>query len=348
MGARNQQEVFVDLTGQDDNLGDSALRTAYLRALRREDRRFHIFFDSPTADYLSGFELRETDCIYTERGKWVRTSVSTPRAIHLFNAGEIDPQGGKYPNPQRTAELRYGVCAGGTLIVAGIGFKDPQAAQGTQFPRVFREAPVVSWRDQGSREAAGFGDVAPDWAFSLGTETTEWKPTGSRPLLAVTMRFDRPWPEDSWFGAVAGLAAETSAQIVTLAQVARDAPKAVRLAEALGGRYLVPPSMSHAVLDAYAREIFRQSIAVISDRAHGLIIGATEGAYPIGSAANPQKITRILAAAGLGDLVGRYDQLGDFSSSVAERARQLPHAVERARKTVAQLQKRIDTVIDSV
>jgi hypothetical protein len=33
---------------------------------------------------------------------------------------------------------------------------------------------------------------------------------------------------------------------------------------------------------------------VISDRTRGLIIGATEGAYPLGSAADPEKIHKAM------------------------------------------------------
>ncbi|GAA1812901.1 hypothetical protein [Nesterenkonia flava] len=346
MGGTNEQDVFIDLTGQDDNLGDSALRQAYLRAVRHERRRMHVYFDAPTGDYLSGFELTERDTIYTRRPDWLRASEKSRNPVHLLNAGEIDPQAGSFPNPRKSVELRYAAATGATLIAAGLGFKDPAASQSLRFSAPFRQAALVSWRDSASRDTAGFGEVAPDWAYSLGTDTQEWIPSDSRDLLAVTMRFDRPWPAPAWIEGVRGAAREWGVRVVTLAQVARDAPRAVRLAEALGGEYRLPPSMLHADLDAYAREIFQQSLAVVSDRAHGLIIGATEGAVPIGSAANAQKIHRLLAEADLGELVGRYEQLPAFVGQLAERRAALAPAVDRARVRVAELTRRINEIMD--
>ncbi|MFT4214404.1 MAG: hypothetical protein QM622_06465 [Microbacterium sp.] len=164
----------------------------------------------------------------------------------------------------------------------------------------------------------------------------------------MTMRFDRPWPGDDWASAVRALARETDARIVTLAQVARDAPRAVRLADALGGEYLAPPSMRHDDLDAHTRSVYQRSLAVVSDRAHGLIIGATEGAYPMGSGSDPQKISRLLAAVGLDGLVGHYDQFAEFAARFADHRPSLGPAVLAARARIAELTSRIHAVIDDV
>lgn len=237
---------------------------------------------------------------------------------------------------------------GGALIFAGLGIKSPGNLEHVAFDPVMKDASLLSWRDQGSRDAAGFGDFAPDWAYTLGTPVDEWAPSADRALLAITLRFDRPWPGAGWLADVQAFAAATGTRIVTLAQVARDAPRAVRLAELLGGEYIAPRSMSHNDLEELARGVYRQSLAVISDRAHGLIMGATEGAYPIGSGSDPQKIARLLTAVGLGGLVGRYDELAEFTTRFEAHVPSLAPAISAARADIADLTDRIRTVMDEV
>lgn len=164
----------------------------------------------------------------------------------------------------------------------------------------------------------------------------------------MTQRFDRPYPDETWIREVTNLAKVTSRRIVTFAQVARDAPRAIRLAADLGGQYDAGPSFSHAILDTHVRALYRRSLIVISDRAHGLIIGATEGAYPLGSAADPQKLIRLLDTVALGSLVGRYDQLSDFGSDFPARSSDLAPAIDEARRKLARLTLRIQAVLGSV
>ncbi|MFB7252393.1 hypothetical protein [Microbacterium sp. NPDC056234] len=211
-----------------------------------------------------------------------------------------------------------------------------------------REASVMSWRDQGSRDGAGFGDFAPDWAYSEGAPVDQWAPVIERPFITVTMRFDRPWPGEEWLSSVRAFAVSTQTRIVTVAQVARDAPRAVRLANALGGEYITPLSMRHDALDDYIRAVYRRSLAVISDRAHGLIIGATEGAYPIGSGSDPHKISRLLTAVGLGGLVGRYDEFDGFAARFDAQLPSLAPAVNAARADIADLRAHIHAAMDAV
>lgn len=339
--ASEVQEVFIDLGGQDDNLGDSALRAAYLEAVRGEGCRFHVFLGHPTADYVSGLPLRPADQVYFDRTSWLAASSAARHPVHLFNAGEINPLRGAFPYSDRSAELQRAVDAGGAVVVAGIGLRNPRSASSIKFHQVFRDALVVSWRDQPSRDAVGFGEVAPDWAFSLGADTSDWAGRDARPFLAVTLRFDRAWPESSWIEAVQRFAADTSTRIVTVAQVARDAPRAVQLAEALGGEYLVAPSTSHADLDSHVRAVYGQSLAVVSDRAHGLVMGATEGAYPLGSSADPEKISRMLRVVGLDELTGHYDQFGELAQQFESRLPGLAPAIDAARVTTSRLGRRI-------
>ncbi|WP_394278998.1 polysaccharide pyruvyl transferase family protein [Microbacterium sp.] len=348
MNTKATQNVFAHLAGQDDNLGDSALRIAYLDALRGSGRHLHVFIGTPTTDYGAGFPKAPDITYYVHRAEWVNAEKASVRPVHAFNAGEINPRPGIFPVPRRAAECARVLRSGGALIVSGIGVKDVGKLGQVTFDAAFRSASVFSWRDQGSRDAAGFGEFAPDWAYSLGAPVDEWTPRSARNLLAVTMRFDRPWPGDAWLADLKRLSATTGTKIVTLAQVARDAPRAVRLAEAVGGEYIVPASMRHDDLDVVARSIYSRSLAVVSDRAHGLIIGATEGAFPIGSGSDPQKIGRLLTAAGLGGLVGRYEELAEFTDRFSEHLDSLGPSISAARADVAHLTRTIRAAMDAV
>lgn len=297
---------------------------------------------------MAGFAPAPDLTIYSARAQWSAAEAATARPVLAFNAGEINPRTGHFPVPTRAAECARALDAGGTVIFAGLGIKNVDKLQGVAFDPVMREAPVMSWRDRGSRDGAGFGDFAPDWAYSEGAAVDEWAPAAGRPLIAVTMRFDRAWPGEEWLASVRAFAAATQTRIVTVAQVARDAPRAVHLARALGGEYVMPSSMRHDVLDEYVRAVYRQSLAVISDRAHGLIIGATEGAHPIGSGSDPNKISRLLTAVGLGDLVGRYDQFDDFARRFETHLPTLARAVDAARVDIAGLTARIHAAMDAV
>lgn len=339
------QHVLIDVAGQDDNLGDSALRKSYVRAVAGPGRQLHLIGKSQTSDYIAGLDLPANSVWHEDRAQWLASRPVDSSPIHVFNAGEIDLAALQaYPTVLRSKELDVAQM-GGAVIAAGIGIKDPRDARKVDFRPSFRDADIVSWREEGSQEAAGFGVVNPDWAFALGSVTEAWAPTASRDVIAVTLRYDRPYPDDAWFAAIRRLADETSCRLVTIAQVARDAPRAMRLASELGGEYLRAPSFSHDVLDVHTRAVYSRSLAVISDRAHGVIIGATEGAYPIGSAADPQKLTRLLDVVGLGALVGRYDQLPDHAEQLGSQLSGLPKAINGSREALTRLSLRIQAVL---
>ncbi|WP_242497612.1 polysaccharide pyruvyl transferase family protein [Microbacterium protaetiae] len=341
-------DVFVHPSGQDDNLGDSALRAGLLQALRGEGNRLHVYLDGQSSDYLSGIPLETRDILYTSRQAWLQASREVNRPVYVINAGEINPQPGvSFPGGKRIAEMRGVVNRGGIVVAAGLGLKDPTVAPKVVFDPKLREAAVMSWRDHGSRQGAGFGDVAPDWAFSLGPDPSAWPGKDSRRLIAVTLRFDRPWPGERWLAAVRTLAARTATRVVTIAQVARDAPRAVRLAGELQGEYLVAPTTRHDHLDAHVRAVYSRSLAVVSDRAHALIMGATEGAYPVGTAADPQKIRRLLDTVGIGALTGHHDGLAERAQNLELEVAGLESAIEAARRDLGLLTQRLNSAIDT-
>lgn len=335
-------------SGQDDNLGDSALRAGLLGALRVPGAQLHVLLEGQSSDYLAGLPLIHTDRRYSTRNEWSARLRGCDRPVYVVNAGEVNPGAGtRFPRPDVAAEMRMVVAHGGSIVAAGLGLKDPAGAREVVFDEVLRRMDVLSWRDQVSADEVAIGEVAPDWGFRLGTASAAWRDTGARRLLAVTLRFDRPRPDGAWLGAVRAIAGELGTSIVTVAQVARDAPTAVWLAERLGGRYLQAPRTDHATLDRHVRAVYAESIAVISDRAHALILGATEGAVPVGSAQDPEKVRRILETAGLGELTGTHATFSERASAdgIVRMRTRLPAALHEARVRLDDLEDRVGRVI---
>lgn len=342
-------DLFVHPSGQDDNLGDSALRMGLLRALAADGVEFHVHLDGQSEDYLRGLPSVHGERLYTARSEWVKAARTSPRPILVINAGEVNPlPGHRFPPRSLVEEFGPSVARRGAVLAVGLGLKSPAHSAGAVFDPLLRGADVLSWRDHGSQVAAGFGDVAPDWGFALGDRPKNWLARQSRSLLAVTLRFDRPWPDEAWFGAVRSFAARTGTSIVTIAQVARDSPRAVKLADVLGGQYLVSPATRHDILDRHVRSVYARSLAVISDRAHALILGATEGAYPVGTATDPGKIVRILKQAGLDALTGGHDGIALRLARFDAHAAELGGAVESARAVLDDLTGRMRATIASV
>jgi len=353
MPDESQQNVVIHLSGQDDNLGDSVLRAGLFRALQGRNRAFHVYVRDhrgmdQSSDYMAGLNLGPNALLHETRSSWLAEGSRTRKAVHVFNAGEINPQQRLYPASSRTRELEAVRSQGGAIIVAGVGLKNPDQVSNLRFSPEFQTADIMSWRDYGSRDAAGFGEVNPDWAFLLGAGTDSWNPTGNRPYLTVTLRFDRPYPDRDWLLGVRNIAEQLGASLVTVAQVARDAPRAVRLANDLNAKYLGASSFNHSALQEHIRDVFSQSLAVISDRAHGLIIGATEGAFPIGSGSDPQKIKRLMETVGLGDLVGSYTEINKFGKALPAYLNILAPAVDSARDKLNRLAVRMQALMGSI
>ncbi len=336
------RDLFVQPSGQDDNLGDSVLRAGFLTALSHEGIQTHAYLEGQTSDYTAGLPTDGNVRFYRRRDQWLRVSSSASCPAYAVNPGEINPDAGQlYPAVDKAGEMHRVVRRGGVVIAAGIGLRDVQSGGSVRFARVLQKAAIMSWRDQGSRDAAGFGEVNPDWGFALGADAASWLERSQRQHIAVTLRFDRPWPGSSWIEAIRSFARRTGTSIITLAQVSRDAPRAVFLAEELGGEYRAAPSTRHDDVDKHVRAIYGRSLAVVSDRAHALIMGASEGAYPIGTASDPQKIERILAAAGVEALTGVHDAVAARIDRLESELDGLADSVENARERLHTLARRI-------
>lgn len=332
--------LFVDVTGQMDNIGDSLLRRGMLDSIRHPEIELHIHVGASTPGYLSGLGVQGRDILYHTRRDWISAlKVDRGRGgtSFLANAGEtMRLRGPRHLGPRLQVGLLEARRRGGALLHTGVGIRDL-----TWHPRVARINPLkffdlVTWRDDRSRAYARIGEVQPDWGYATGTLL----PATSAPrhTLAVSVRGDRMSADDAWIRAVRTVAEALDSRIVTFSQVERDGREAEALAERLeAADCVVWESTSHADQEARVRALFRESTGVISDRVHALIVGATEGAYPVGLPPVPnEKSQRTLDVIGfrsqipsVADLTAHVPNLdltmmyGEVVDGIAEAKRQL-------------------------
>ena len=287
-----RERVFAWLWGQDDNLGDSALRRGYADALRQRGDLVAYVADA-SDDYISGLGLGPADRSESDLRTWLRGAVDAAAqgpATLAVNAGEFSFSGGYVLQMLRIlpalARFRR---RGGAVVWLGAAVPGPRRGRTWLFRRLFRAADLVRWRDERTSEVFEPAPTMPDWALAL-------PPRGSvteRTALGVSLRFDRPYPSAEWLDAVRALAARLGLDIVAVAQVGRDSDGARRLAADLGGRAVPFEGRSHAEQEAVLRDEYAGMRAIVSDRLHALLIGMSEGAVPLGLAeAATDKLTR--------------------------------------------------------
>ena len=299
--------VFVSAVGQHDNVGDTVLRRPYLDALRSVGR-LHVWIGAQTDDQLGGLGLRDGDVAVRSSTAWRRdlaSSAGREPFLYGFDTGETEL---RRPFAARYARLAPLLAAnrlrGGCAVHVGVGVR---AGTRWRYPirAALRVADLVTWRDRPSRRIMGLGEVVPDWAFATGAPARRLVVAGDRPLLAIAMRASLPHaprtePDDAWADRAGDLARTNGLTPVFTAQIGRDGPLAERLAARAGAEAVVWTDGDHAGMEARLRAVYRRSAAVLSDRLHGLVMGATEGAVPVVLADDPaDKSVRTLDGAGI-------------------------------------------------
>ncbi|MCV7357889.1 polysaccharide pyruvyl transferase family protein [Mycolicibacterium fluoranthenivorans] len=325
-------QIFLSTWGQNDNIGDSILRRGLLRSFQEMDGvELHVHVgrrepgESNDEGYLSALGLRGDEILYDRTIDWLKgasTRVFAKRTIIVLPAGEIVyPKFGK--RMLAAGNLLMALAPrvrGGTALQVGAGVRmssvGEQAKAGTRrvsdvvavpmLERVSRRAmAMVAWRDSATRRSFGVGDVLPDWAFGEGTDPRLGglgPAPAQRKLLAVTTRWDRGELTSDKIVQLHRLADRHDLTLQVYSQVRRDREHTMRLAQTLhpGTEPVLFEDQSHAEWEHQVRALHRQSAIVASDRAHALIIGATEGAVPVAiSNWTTEKPVRTVRAGGI-------------------------------------------------
>ncbi|MBD8518355.1 polysaccharide pyruvyl transferase family protein [Plantibacter sp. CFBP 8804] len=342
--------MFVSATGQDDNIGDSVLRRAHLDFLRSFGS-LHVLVGANSQDYISGLGLSAEDVQYSSPAGWRRSaamSMLRRRTALAFNCGEIRLDSAYLKTYLGHLPLvLLSRLHGGYSLHLGYGVRQSAYRWRRTIGMMLRLTRLSSWRDSSSARLMRVGSVTPDWAFSTGQSAQQLDKgrLNSRNYLSLSMRGDRDFPPPNWFDSVLALAQVLDLEIVVVPQVRRDNRHNRELSERLGARFVPWEMENHTVRETTVRALYASSSVVVSDRLHALIIGATEGAAPVGlTVGSPEKLHRTLAVVGLQDLCFAADSMDTA---------QLDRAVTLVRSTpqysaVASARAQLSTCADEV
>ncbi|MFA5607437.1 MAG: polysaccharide pyruvyl transferase family protein [Leucobacter sp.] len=294
--------LFVAVHGQDDNVGDPALRRAMIQDLGRDLQR-HVLVGAASPAYLKALALRDDDLIYTKRKDWQKAALrkaSLGRASYASNSGEMQLHARRHRiNRADLALIRLIRLRGrGATLFTGVGIRNPEDKPSPTLRAIASLSDMAVWRDQPSRDFCGAGEVGPDWAFGLYNDDQACET--ERDSIVLSMRGDNSIPSDKWMRVVRTLATQSSCQLLTATQVGRDHLRNQEIAKELNAKDTPWLGDDHLYEEARLRSIYRRSRIVISDRLHVLILAAIEGATPIYLPTDPScKIPRTLAPVGL-------------------------------------------------
>ena len=300
---------FAVLTGQEENVGDSLLRRPYAERLR-SGGSIRVWAGTD-ADYASGLQLapEEHDTSYAAWYLAFLRAAVAGRASFALNAGEFTvTRRGTIRFLPVLAAAAIARLRGGTLLWLGAGVKSVQRGFTWPYRLYARMAHAVFWREPTSAARIGVdAPCLPDWAFGIAPSFAA--DALDRRLLAVSLRGDRPAPGERWVETVGELAKRLGLEIVLVVQVRRDLPLAKELAAAWGARVLPEGSGAHDEWERQLRRIYSESLVIISDRLHALIMAATEGAVPLAwTDGGSVKVERHFGAAGLSDVSRACDE----------------------------------------
>ncbi|MET3469459.1 polysaccharide pyruvyl transferase family protein [Microbacterium sp. 1262] len=344
-------EVFVAAHGQDDNVGDPALRRAMLEGLAPSSRR-HVLVGAASHAYVSALGLRGDDVTYKSRRQWQLMAFRLAlqgKAAFVSNAGEIQLNRRRLRiNRFDRALIALIRARGGAAISTGLGVRTPSGSHSPVLTSLARACQIATWRDQDSRDFARAGVVRPDWAFALGSATTDLS-SDARPLVVISMRGDSEAPSAEWMSAIGAIRDAMGLRIVVISQVERDVARGEQLAVEFGAALHPWMGGDHLAAEEDLRSVYRRARLVISDRLHVLIFAATEGAVPIYlPATHSTKIPRTMATVGLGHYqasAGGGDEEIRRITRLASTQQEVLARVDAARAKLEELSRSMNTVI---
>ncbi|OUZ10497.1 hypothetical protein BHE97_06970 [Aeromicrobium sp. PE09-221] len=346
-------EVFEWAAGQDDNIGDSLLRRPSLADARARGTRLHVFHGESTRTFDTGLGLAPGDVSYRAFRPWLaaaaRRGVRQPTLL-IPNAGEVKVS---RRGAARLASLwAVSLLPHVRVLWMGAGVPGDRTVWSVPYRLLARGARFATFRDADSVMLLGAGRTAPDWAFALGSPTSEWSGAALRSRAAFILRGDRREPSEEWLEWASHLAEAHRLTPTFVAQVRRDNDLAERLAIRTGGEsVLFAETATHADHEVRVREVYRESVIAVGDRLHGLIVAATEGAIPLGWVeSSGGKIARHFDVVDMPE-VGRFEgksaaQLPDITDGDLVRwSASLPRRVDGARSRIRDAQVIADEVV---
>jgi hypothetical protein len=272
--------VFTRMTGQDFNLGDTALRRAMLAQVATR-APVHAYVGDHAADYVEALGLRAGDTAHAstqgfEHALAERMKASPVVVLEKPGAFRAAHRFGRYrERALLAAKVRR---AGGATMWLGGGLQGPpRLTERLKMRTSAALAERVVWRDARTAAWFGCGEVMPDWAFAL---PPSGRPSAGRRRLAVSIRGDRPGPPPSWLTAAARWARGAGLEPVAVSQVRIDDDHARTAAAQMECEALTWGAETHLEQEQRVRDAYAGCAIVLSDRLHVLILAMIEGAVP--------------------------------------------------------------------
>lgn len=281
--------TYVWLTGHIRNVGDSALRRPYVHSIKSFNDVQVWGGRKPESDgYLSGLQLSENE-ISPSFFSWYRKLCLdlTKRKVNFaFNAGAFGV----------TKEYFFGILAilpllvvlklrGGKVLWLGSAIATKKKGFTWPFFILAGIADSMRWRDTESSSVFVKRKSMPDWAFGAKPLVSEEQiddVSRRRNKLVLSLRGDRTYPSEEWLDLVEDLANRLRLQIVVCVQVKEDQLYAEKMADRFAAELVGWEYETHIDQERLVRSVYKDTQLILSDRLHGLIIAATEGAVPLG------------------------------------------------------------------
>ena len=338
-------KTFYWCTGQDDNIGDIVLRRRYADELRKLGD-LHIYVGSASPSFIAGMGFDVSDTQYTSAVLWLKQMLVprvARRTLLAFNPGELQVG--------RKSAISTLVILPVQLWLRAWGGRCVRIGLATRGSHKLYEIPIrlsnalcdsVVWRDTESRKKWRVGQPGLDWAFdetmtSIGTSS-------GRTKLALTMRSDRPELSEDALKAISEVARRRGLNLVVFSQVKRDRAACQQLSKRLQCELLDwDERVGHLEQEALVRQLASESVAILSDRIHALIIGATEGAIPVGIVLSEDtKVRPHFDAAGLSRVSTDIRKMGygdvlTFIEGVLARGPEISRKAIEARELVREM-----------
>lgn len=352
--------TFLWLTGHVRNVGDSMLRRPLADAYR-DVGPISVWTGAPGTGYEAGLRLADGESA-PSFGAWARAftrAAFRSRPTFVFNAGEFGVTKAYFSGLLVLAPALIVARAKGARIVwVGAGVKNRRKYFMWPFDALAKSAADLRWRDVTSAGLMGRGAVMPDWGFGIGpgggvAPAIEHVEVSSRRTIAVSLRGDRREPTEEWLAALTRLADRLERRLVFVVQVEDDDALARRLAERLGAEVVGWGDGDHWAQEQRVRAVYATAAVALSDRLHGLVIAATEGAVPLGwCEATTAKVGNHFAVIGahevgpgdadVVDLIDGLDEqrLNEFASDMTGRMRAARQRVDDVRSEIAASERR--------
>ncbi|CAH0256069.1 hypothetical protein SRABI02_03295 [Plantibacter cousiniae] len=340
------RKVFVSLTGDFTNIGDAVIRRQSL-AWARKMGEIRAYVGGAPEEWFPSVGLMVDDHVVRTKANvrhWISDLIRSRRPVFVFDPGEVPLDHGNF--------RREVVYLALTLLVRakrGYVVRPPRAvARPTRVNLALhrlasRASQVCLWRTREDAARLRTGRPSPDIGFSMATRVGSVAAT--RTVLAVSLRWDRPMPEDPWFQAVRDFAADNGFSIEVVSQVYGDVARSRDVAARLNASHDDWSGKHDLAHEAFVREVYDRSRIVISDRLHVLVVAATSGVVPAQLIPNPvPKVAANFRAVGyeqmtLNSSISTIPEMADFLSAQLTRHDELDTAFSAAGRELETIER---------